>query len=132
MKGLVKHRLHVLVSQSYSLNFDITITTFVTFKSSETIHDQTLLNTITAKLLSFPECENSIESVEASIATNTLANTLSSDSPELEVRPASVSGDLGEEVVLQCLASSNPPPAYKWFRNDDLDTVSKHGAFSRY
>ena len=52
-----------------------------------------------------------IESVDASIATDTPANTLSSDSPELE-------------VVLQCLASSNPPPAYKWFRNDDLDTVS--------
>ena len=73
-----------------------------------------------------------IESVDASIVTDTLANTLSSDSPELEVVPASVSGDPGEEVVLQCLASSNPPPAYKWFRNDDLDTVSKHGAVSRY
>ena len=73
-----------------------------------------------------------IESVDASIATDTLANTLSSDSPELEVVPASVSGDPSEEVVLQCLASSNPPPAYKWFRNDDLDTVSKHGVVSRY
>ena len=47
------------------------------------------------------------------------------DSPEFLVTPEDVSGDLGQEVVLQCVADSNPSPAYKWFRNDNKDMVSK-------
>lgn len=46
------------------------------------------------------------------------------DSPEFLVTPEDVSGDLGQEVVLQCVADSNPSPAYKWFRNDNKDMVS--------
>ena len=46
------------------------------------------------------------------------------DSPEFLVTPEDVSGDLGQEVVLQCVADSNPSPAYKWFRNDNKDIVS--------
>ena len=46
------------------------------------------------------------------------------DSPELLVTPEDVSGDLGQEAVIQCLADGNPSPAYKWFRNDNRDMVS--------
>ena len=35
------------------------------------------------------------------------------DSPELLVTPEDVSGDLGQEAVIQCLADGNPSPAYK-------------------
>ena len=47
-----------------------------------------------------------------------------SDSPEFLVTPEDVSGDLGQEAVLQCVADANPGPAYKWFRNDNKDMVS--------
>ena len=41
------------------------------------------------------------------------------------MKPANVSGELGQEVVLRCQADSNPSPNYKWFRNGNLDTVIK-------
>ena len=46
-----------------------------------------------------------------------------SDSPEFLVTPEDVSGDIGQEAVLQCVADANPGPAYKWFRNDNKDMV---------
>ena len=52
------------------------------------------------------------------------AVSMFSDSPEFLVTPEDVSGDLGQEAVLQCVADANPGPAYKWFRNDNRDMVS--------
>ena len=45
------------------------------------------------------------------------------DSPEFLKRPGQLSGEEGQEVLLECLAQSNPAPDYKWFRNGNLDTV---------
>ena len=52
-----------------------------------------------------------------------LSFSLCSDGPEFVMKPGNVSGDVGEEVVLQCEAESHPAPSYKWFRNGNLDMV---------
>ena len=45
------------------------------------------------------------------------------DSPEFLRRPGQLAGEAGQEVLLECLAQSNPAPEYKWFRNGNLETV---------
>ena len=45
------------------------------------------------------------------------------DSPEFLKTPGQISGEQGEEVLLECLAQSNPAPDYKWFRNGNLEMV---------
>ena len=42
-------------------------------------------------------------------------------------RPADVSGDAGQEVTLSCAVDGNPAPSYTWYRNGDLNTVSRKG-----
>ncbi len=43
--------------------------------------------------------------------------------PRFVLRPESVSGDQGQNVVLACKVDGNPAPTYTWFRNGDMKTV---------
>jgi Immunoglobulin domain len=46
------------------------------------------------------------------------------DEPVWRVEPRDVSGEVGEEVALQCRADGSPPPAYSWYRHPDFNNVS--------
>ena len=48
-----------------------------------------------------------------------------SDAPKFLVEPSDVSGESGQNAVLTCKVDGNPAPAYTWFRNGDLQTVSE-------
>ena len=46
------------------------------------------------------------------------------DAPKFLMEPSDVSGESGQNAVLTCKVDGNPAPAYTWFRNGDLQTVS--------
>ncbi|KAL8616442.1 hypothetical protein ACOMHN_041045 [Nucella lapillus] len=54
--------------------------------------------------------------------------------PGLVVVPQSVVvvGETGEAAVLQCVASANPEPQYRWFRGDDFTEEVTSATDSRY
>ena len=108
-------------------------------KLFEAIHGQSLLSSGLAKVAIFMKCntEQMLSKVKQSKRSNVrrskfisnlnciLKSLMFPDSPELLVTPEDVSGDLGQEAVIQCLADGNPSPSYKWFRNDNRDMVSQ-------
>ena len=65
----------------------------------------------------------SISTVSKDYYCGTMLNIFSSDGPVFIKKPQDISGESDKEVLLGCMAESNPSPSYRWFRNHDTSKL---------